>query len=89
MAEKVEFVGKRTKMGNSSGFRFEGALFKDHPEFSGTVRARVIAPGRLLIVAEPVGSALDKEEDDPVIKSLVAFLALDTENNPNSIHPLN
>jgi len=47
-----EYRGKQTKTGNSSGFRFEGALFKSHPEFNGEVRARVIAPGRMLVVAE-------------------------------------
>jgi hypothetical protein len=30
-----EYRGKQTKTGNSSGFRFEGALFKSHPEFNG------------------------------------------------------
>ncbi len=57
----VQYVGKRTETGNSTGFRFEGALFKSHPEFNGAVRAQVIAPGRMLVTAEPV----DRAEDDP------------------------
>jgi hypothetical protein len=86
---KVEYVGKRTKTGNSMGFRFEGALFKSHPEFSGTVRARVIAPGRLLVVADPVEERVDEAEEDPVLQSFLAFLARDMETNPDSIRPLN
>jgi hypothetical protein len=34
---QVEYMGKLTKTGNSTGFRFESALFKSHPEFSGQV----------------------------------------------------
>jgi hypothetical protein len=34
---QVEYRGKLTKTGNSTGFRFESALFKSHPEFSGQV----------------------------------------------------
>ncbi len=46
------YRGKQTKTGNSSGFRFEGALFKSHPEFNGDVTAYVLAPGRLLLTAD-------------------------------------
>jgi hypothetical protein len=40
----AEQRGKQTKTGNSSGFRFEGALLKSHPEFNGDVTAYVLAP---------------------------------------------
>jgi len=86
--QKVEYVGKRMKTGNSLGFRFEGALFKSHPEFSGTVRAHVIAPGRMLVVADPDKSTMDENEEDPVIQSFLAFLAKDMEKNPDSLRPL-
>lgn len=86
--QKVEYVGKRMKTGNSLGFRFEGALFKSHPEFSGTVRAHVIAPGRMLVVADPDESTMDENEEDPVIQSFLAFLAKDMEKNPDSLRPL-
>jgi hypothetical protein len=85
---KVEYVGKRMKTGNSLGFRFEGALFKSHPEFSGTVRAHVIAPGRLLVVADQAEANVDDTEEDPVLQSFLAFLAADMEKNPDSIRPL-
>ena len=80
----VEYTGKRTKTGNSAGFRFEGALFKSHPEFSGQVRAHVIAPGRMLVTAETI----EEQGADPVIASFLAFMAQDMVNNPKSIRPM-
>ena len=80
-----EYTGKRTKTGNSSGFRFEGAFFKSHPEFSGDVRARVIAPGRLLVTAQ----SMEEQGSDPVIASFLAFLAQDMVSNPQLIRPFN
>jgi hypothetical protein len=79
-----EYRGKQTKTGNSSGFRFEGALFKSHPEFNGEVRAHIIAPGRMLVMAETD----DRERADPVMASFLAFLAQDIANAPQQIQPL-
>lgn len=81
---EVEYRGKQTRTGNSSGFRFEGALFKSHPEFKGEVKARVIAPGRMLVLAE----AQTSEKKDPVMESFLAFLAQDMVNRPEEIRPL-
>ncbi len=78
------YTGRRSKTGNSSGFRFEGALFKSHPEFSGEVRAHVIAPGRLLVTAEP----LEELDSDPVLSSFLAFLSQDMLKHPESIRVL-
>jgi antitoxin PrlF len=83
-AAPVEYFGKRTKTGNSTGFRFEGALFKSHPEFSGNVRAQVIAPGRLLVVAEPT----EEPAHDPVVASFLAFLQADMVQHPDQIRPV-
>lgn len=80
----VEYSGKRTKTGNSNGFRFEQALFKSHPEFSGEVRAHVIAPGRLLVTAEP----LESPTEDPVLAAFLAFLHKDMVAHPENIRPL-
>ncbi len=83
----VEYIGKRTKTGNSMGFRFESALFRSHPEFSGTVRARVLGPGRLLVEADlPKGETA--EEDDPVLGPFLALIAKDMAENPHKIKPL-
>jgi hypothetical protein len=78
------YKGKRTRTGNSSGFRFEGALFKSHPEFDGEVTAHVIAPGRMLVTAE----LESREKEDPVLSAFLAFLAQDMKRNPDSIRPL-
>ena len=83
----VEYIGKRTKTGNSMGFRFESALFRSHPEFSGTVRAQVIAPGKLLVTADPV-EVEKAEEDDPVLGPFLALIAKDMVENPHRIKPL-
>jgi hypothetical protein len=80
----TEYRVKQTKTGNSSGFRFEGALFKSHPEFNGEVTAYVLAPGRLLVTAEP----LKKERADPVMAAFLAFLAQDVAHAPHPIRPL-
>jgi hypothetical protein len=80
----TEYRGKQTKTGDSYGFCFEEALFKSHPEFNGEVRAHLIAPGRLLILAE--GEA--QERTDPVIASFLAFLAQDIARAPHNILPL-
>lgn len=80
----TEYRGKQTKTGNSSGLRFEVALFKSHPEFNGEVRAHVIAPGRMLVLAETEA----QEPVDPVMTSFLAFLAQDIARSPQNIRPL-
>jgi hypothetical protein len=86
-SEGLRYSGKRTKTGNSTGFRFEGALFKSHPEFGGRVSAQVIAPGRLLVIAEP-GEHDGGEESDPVLASFLAFMAHDMASRPAQIRAL-
>jgi antitoxin PrlF len=83
-ADGAGYKGKRTRTGNSLGFRFEGALFKSHPEFNGEVRAHIIAPGRMLVTAETES----REKADPVMAAFLAFLAQDMEDHPDAIQPL-
>lgn len=80
----VEYRGTQTRTGNSSGFRFEGALFKSHPEFNGPVKAQVIAPGRMLVVAENA----PRQNQDPAMAAFLAFLAQDLARNPQNLRPL-
>ena len=82
------YRGRQAKTGNSLGLRFDKALFQSHPEFSGEVRAHVIAPGRMLVVAEPVTKSKHRE-DDPVIEAFLSFLAADMTTSPQQIKPLN
>lgn len=84
----AEYRGKQTRTGNSSGFRFEGALFKSHPEFNGEVKAHVIAPGRMLVTAETVDANRSADRVDPVMASFLAFLAEDIAGAPERIRPL-
>jgi hypothetical protein len=80
----IAYRGRQTKTGNSSGFRFEVALFKSHPEFNGEVKAHVIAPGRMLITAD----SETQERTDPVMASFLAFLAQDVAAHPEKVRPL-
>src|SRR6266849_3691190 len=84
--EVVWYRGKKAKTGNSLGLRFDKALFQSHPEFSGEVRAHVIAPGRMLVVAEPASGA--KRAEDPVIAAFSSFLAQDMARAPGQITAL-
>ncbi len=80
----TEYRGKQTRTGNSFGFRFDRALFKSHPEFTGEVKAQIIAPGRMLVsVAEPV-----VERADPMMAAFLAFLAGDIAKAPERIQPM-
>jgi antitoxin PrlF len=84
--EAMEYRGKQAKTGNSLGFRFDRALFKSHPEFNGEVRAKVIAPGRLLVSAESAASG--QHRDDVVVAAFLAFLAKEMQREPQAIAPL-
>jgi antitoxin PrlF len=81
------YRGKQAKTGNSLGLRFDKALFRSHPEFSGEVRAHVFAPGRMLVVAEPAAKSR-RREDDPVMEAFLGFLAADMAASPQQIKPL-
>src|SRR5713101_9429261 len=80
------YKGRQAKTGNSLGLRFDKALFQSHPEFNGAVRARVIAPGRMLVVAQP--SSKTTPQEDPVIASFLSFLAKDMTRTPHRLTPL-
>lgn len=80
----TEYRGKQTRTGNSSGFRFEGALFKSHPEFNGDVTAYVLAPGRLLVTA----SGPSRDKGDPAMEAFLAFLSQDIASAPHRITSL-
>ena len=71
------YTGRKAKTGNSDALRFEQALFRSHPEFSDRVIAQVIAPGCMLVIAEPSNEADSVEDDDPVISAFLSFIAKD------------
>ena len=80
------YRGRQAKTGNSLGLRFDKALFQSHPEFSGEVRAHVIAPGRMLVVAD--AERKPRRDSDPVIEAFLSFLAQDMVRSPEQIKPL-
>jgi hypothetical protein len=73
--EGTEYRGKQAKTGNSFGFRFDRE-----------VRAKVIAPGRMLVSAETTASG--QHRDDVVVATFLAFLAKEMQREPNAITPL-
>jgi hypothetical protein len=81
------YRGRQAKTGNSLGLRFDKALFQSHPEFSGEVRAHVIAPGRMLVVADGMKKAGGRNSD-PVVEAFLKFLADDMVRFPDQIKPL-
>ncbi len=83
----IGYRGRQAKTGNSLGLRFEKALFQSHPEFLGEVRAHVIGPGRMLVVAENATKP-SPQERDPVIESFLSFLAEDMKRSPQQIKSL-
>src|SRR5436305_10567299 len=85
------YRGKKAKTGNSLGLRFDKALFQSHPEFLGEVRAHVIAPGRMLVVAEQSESETrsKRRNADPVLEAFLSFLATDMSSAPQQIRPMN
>ncbi|MGA2594336.1 MAG: type II toxin-antitoxin system PrlF family antitoxin [Bryobacteraceae bacterium] len=85
--ETPGYRGRQAKTGNSLGLRFDKALFQSHPEFSGKVRAHVIAPGRMLVVADPAKKPR-RQDNDPVIESFLSFLADDMVRSPKQLKRL-
>lgn len=85
-ATAAGYRAKKAKTGNSLGFRFDKALFQSHPEFSGDVLAHVIAPGRMLVIAEPDNKR--HRSEDPVMQAFFSFLAQDMVRSPQQVQPL-
>lgn len=84
-----QYRGKVTPVGNSKGIRIDAAFFKAHPEFSGDVRATVLADGQVLLSANnPVPRRLKKEEIDPVMLGFLSFLEKQMAGHPDMIEPV-
>lgn len=85
--EPPVYSGRKTKTGNSDALRFEQALFKSHPEFSDRVVAQVIAPGCMLVIAEPSDAPTIENEEDPIISAFLSFLAKDMPQYITELEP--
>ena len=83
----MSYRATATAVGNSKGLRVEGALFREHPEFaSGEFEVDVIAPGRLLIRAQPADAG--EEGEDPILGAFLAFLGQEMATRPDLTTPL-
>ena len=80
----MSFRASATTMGNSKGFRLDAALYREHPEFaSGEFEVDVIAPGRLLVRAEP--GPVDAGAADPVFDAFLHFLSQELKAHPEQV----
>ena len=78
----MAYQASATTVGNSKGLRLDAALFREHPEFaSGNFEVDVIAPGRLLIRAQPADVGV--EGDDPILGAFLGFLGQTMERRPD------
>ena len=82
------YSGKVTAVGNSTGIRFDSALFKLHPEFSGEIRATILADGHMLVSAKPLATDVSQEAEDPVMLAFLQFIAKDMIDRPEDVAPL-
>ena len=86
IAEK--YAGKVTPVGNSKGIRLDAAFFKAHPEFSGEVRATVLADGQVLLSAKSgAASARARAGEDPVVLGFLRFLEREMQAKPENVVP--
>lgn len=82
------YSGRVTAVGNSTGIRFDSALFKLHPEFCGDIRATIVADGHMLVSAKPLSADIAEEAEDPVMLAFLQFIAKDMLDRPEEITPL-
>ena len=78
MRNSNEYTGTHATTGNSEAMRFDKRLFKQHPEFGGAVRARVLSKGVMLVTADSDGIAeFPEEHEDPILVAWLGFLEQD------------
>ncbi len=82
------YLGKVTAVGNSTGIRFDSALFKLHPEFCGDIRATIVADGHMLVSAKSSPSDTAEDAEDPVMLAFLHFIAKDMLDHPENVVPL-
>ncbi len=78
MRNNHDYTGSHATTGNSEAMRFDKRLFKQHPEFGGAVRARVLSKGVMLVTAESDAVADSPEEhEDPLLVAWLGFVEQD------------
>jgi len=80
------YEGTVVKVGNSRGMRLPAGFFHAHPEFNGKVQVTVVADGAILLSASaPARRKAKGEEADPVVSSLLRFMAQQMAEHPEDI----
>jgi hypothetical protein len=88
-SQSEQYSGKVTPVGNSKGIRIDAAFFRAHPEFSGDVKATVLADGQVLLSAKHSTPRRTMEEDsDPVMLGFLSFLEKQVSEHPEMITPV-
>ena len=78
MLRRQDYTGSHTTSGNSEAMRFDKRLFKQHPEFGGAVRARVLSKGVMLVTADSHVDIDDPaEHEDPMLVAWLGFIEQD------------
>lgn len=76
--DSTDYQGRGTTTGNSEALRFDKALFRRHPEFRGALKARVVGPGVMLVVAqEPPAESAAEDAADPMLAAWLSFIEAD------------
>ena len=86
--DQETFSGRVTAIGNSTGIRFDAALFKRHPEFSGDIQATIVADGHMLVSASTPPGEARADAADPVMLAFLRFVEKDMLDHPENIAPL-
>ena len=78
MRNSFNYTGNHTTSGNSEAMRFDKRLFKQHPEFGGAVRARVLSKGVMLVTADSsVEIDSPQEHEDSLLVAWLGFIEQD------------
>ena len=87
--QSEQYSGKVAPVGNSRGIRIDAAFFKAHPEFSGEVKATVLADGQVLLSAKGSSPRRTRDDDgDPVVLGFLSFLEEQAREHPEMITPI-
>jgi antitoxin PrlF len=78
MPPRFDYTGNHTTSGNSEAMRFDKRLFKQHPEFGGSVHARVLSKGVMLVTADS-DLKIDgpPEHEDSLLVAWLGFMEQD------------
>jgi hypothetical protein len=89
MSEITErYAGKVTLVGNAKVIRLDAAFFSAHPEFSGEVRATVLADGQVLLSPKSgTSGARAHAGEDPVVLGFLGVLEREMQTKPCDVVP--